>query len=77
MSLKTATTIAIWGILADLILGLLNWAVQVFNLLHFSDMQGTLWIGYAEWLVTLLLSTCPILIFLFILRKKQTGGGNG
>jgi len=75
MTLKTATTIALIGIFCDLLIGLINWLINVFHV--FSYSEGTVWISYTIWMISLLLSTIPIMIFLFVLRKKQQGGENG
>ncbi len=75
MTLKTATTIALIGILCSLLIGLFNWIINVFHIFNYSE--STVWISYTIWIISLFLSTIPMLIFLFVLRKKQQGGGNG
>ena len=68
MSLQRATAIALYGMALLLIVSLANWVLLSFSLISYFDNVRLFKIFQ---LLIIFFQTVPLILFLFIMRRKQ------
>ena len=68
MNLQRAITLALWGLTFLMIVSLTNWVLLSLNLISYFDNVRLFKILQ---LIIIFLQTIPLILFLFVLRRKQ------
>lgn len=73
MNLRQATLFALIGIWIYLGLAVFQWVISVFNLIPYLEYR---WVFNGFWLLDIVLTSVPIIVFFTVFNSKQKGDLN-